>query len=260
MKKPLFVFFIATAILLFAGVTHAQTEAQKQRIAASFLLALGRVPADSEFSGNAQQPAILIADLIEKNRQQIQSDAATKRAVIVKACEDAFGHEPSEEEIRSWSTGDRTYSELMTQHIKWLAEHPAEYEQIMNRAYRLLIHRDIYSLEIEYWKSRDTLPYALLVACIESWARRNQPGLMVTSGTATVSINSDYLITVRLSSAIAAEARSAAKLAPAADVADPAAFGRNLIAPGAGEIITSGHICFAAVGGPNLLPAQVSQP
>ena len=257
MKKTLPMLLVASAILFFASLARAQTEEQKQRISASCMLALGRAPSPSELSDSAAKS---VAELIERHRLQIQNDAATKRAVIVKACEDAFGHEPSEEEIRSWSTDVRTYSELMTQHIQWLAAHPAEYEQVMNRAYQQLIHRDVYPLEVTYWENHDTLPYALLVACIESWARRNQPGLMVTSGTATVSMNSDYLTTVRLSPAIAAEARTAAKLAPAADVADPNAFGRNLIAPGAGEIITSGHICFTAIGGNNLLRYRSATP
>ncbi|MBK9989931.1 MAG: hypothetical protein IPP19_04115 [Verrucomicrobia bacterium] len=253
MKKTLPVLLVATAILFFANFARATTDEQSQRISVSSMLALGRAPTPSELSDSAAKS---VSELIEHHRQQIQSDATTKRAVIIKACQDAFGHEPSEEEIRSWSTDVRTYSELMTQHVKWLAAHPSEYEQVMNRAYQLLIHRDVYSLEIEYWKNHDTLPYALLAACIESWARRNQPGLMVTSGTPTISMNSDYLTTVRLSPAVAAETRTAAKLAPAADVADPTVFGRNLIAPSAGEIITSGHICFTAIGGSNLLPSH----
>lgn len=253
MKKTLPVLLVASAILFFASLARAQTEEQSQRISVSSMLALGRAPTPSELS---DRTAKSVAELIKHHRQQLQSDAATKRAVIVKACQDAFGHEPSEEEIRSWSTEVRTYSELMTEHIKWLSAHPAEYAQVINRAYQLLIHRDVYSLEIEYWKTHDTLPYALLAACIESWARRNQPGLMVTSGTPIISMNSDYLTTVRLSPAVASEARTAAKLAPAADVADPTVFGRNLIAPGAGNIITSGHICFTAIGSHNLLPSR----
>jgi len=258
MKKSLHVLLLTLATLSFASLAHAQTEEQSQRIAASYLLALGRAPSASELSDGERQPATSIADLIDKNRQKIQSDTATKRAVIVKACEDAFGHEPSEEEIRSWSIGDHTYSELMRQHINWLAAHPNEYEQVLNRAYRLLIHRDSYSLEIAYWKNHDTLPYALLAACLESWARRNQPGLMVTSGTTIVSMNSDYLTTVQLTPAVAAEARTAAKLNLSADAANPSVFGRNLVAPGASEIITSGHICFAAIGSPGLLPAHTN--
>jgi hypothetical protein len=148
----------------------------------------------------------------------------------------------------------------MALHLKWLAEHPAEYEQVINHAYQFLIHRDVYSLELAYWKTHDTLPYSLLVACLESWARRNQPGLMVTSGTLMVSINSDYLTTARLSPAIALEARAAAGLPPMEDVANPAAFGRNIVAAGAAELVSSGHICFVAAGSPSLLPSHAGKP
>jgi hypothetical protein len=261
MRKSLSVLFVTAVLLLAVANGRAQSDARIERITVSYLLGLGRAPAVSELNDSSVPADSPIANLLEHRRHEMQSDTATKRAAIAKACADAFGREPSEIEISAWSEGARTYSELMALHLKSLAEHPAEYEHVINRAYQFLIHRDVYSLELAYWKTRDTLPYDLLVACLESWARRNQPGLMVTSGTPVVSINSDYLTTARLSPAIALEARAAAGLPPmTADVANPAAFGRNLIAPGAGEIISSGHICFAAIGGPNLLPAHTSQP
>jgi len=261
MRKSLPVLLVTAAILLAAANGRAQSDARAERITASYLLGLGRVPSASELNDSAVLADSPIANLLERRRHEMHGDAATQRATIAKACEDAFGREPREYEITAWSEGTRTYSELTALHLKWLAEHPADYEQVINQAYQFLIHRDVYPLELSYWKTHDTLPYALLVASLESWARRNQPGLMVTSGTLVVSVNSDYLTTARLSPAIAAEARAAAGLPPMlADVANPAAFGRNVIAPGAGEIISSGHICFAAIGSPNLLPAHASRP
>jgi hypothetical protein len=77
---------------------------------------------------------------------------------------------------------------------------------------------------------------------MEDWARRNQPGLMVTSGTPTISINCDYLATVRLSPKVAAEAREGAGLPPAGD------GGTHVIAAGAGAIVSGGRIHFAMAG------------
>ena len=260
MKKSLPLFLVTAAILLAAGNGRAQSDVRTERITASYLLGLGRAPSAGELNDSSVPADSSIANLLERRRQELQSDTATKRAAIAKACEDAFGREPGENEIRAWSEGKHTYSELMALHLEWLAEHPAEYEQVINHAYQFLIHRDVYSLELEYWKSHDTMPYDLLVACLESWARRNQPGLMVTSGTTEVSINSNYLTTAKVSPAIAAEARAVPGLPPMDDMANPTAFGRNVVAPGASGLVSSGHICFVAAGRTNLLPAQSGQP
>lgn len=246
---------VALASLSAAAAPAQSAEVQHERIAASFVLALGRAPSANEIEQWAKLGSLSVPELIARHRQQLQSDAAKQRATIIKACRDAFGRAPSEDEIKSWSGGDNTYTELMKRHIQWLSEHPADYEKVMHRAYRLVVGREAYSLEFDYWKSRDTLSHALLVGCIENWARRNQPGLMVTTGTPTVSVNSEFLTTVRLSPAVAAEARAAAGLDPAGSMPEASAFGRNLVAAGAGELITGGRIHFAAAGSPELVPS-----
>ena len=217
------------------------------------MLALGRAPSSGEIDHWAKLGTLPVADLIARHQQQLQGDVGVKRATVVKACADAFGREPTEPEIDAWSSGNWTYAELMKQHIQWLGEHPTEYQQAIERAYQLVMRRPAYPVEIDYWKAQPTLSYALLVGCIEDWARRNAPGLMATTGTPTVSVNSGYLTTIRLSPAVAAEARAATGLFPAGESNLAAAAGRHLVAAGAGTIITSGHIHFVAAGGDNLL-------
>ena len=151
------------------------------------------------------------------------------------------------------SDGARTYTELMQRHLAGLAGNPADYAAVIQRASQFLLRRDPYPSEVDYWKTRATLSYALLVACLENWDRRNQPGLMETSGEATVSVNSVFLIAVPLSSAVASEARVAVGLpAPAA--------GHNLVASGADAVVTSGGMFFAAAGSADLLPTRPASP
>ena len=258
MKKSFFALTIAVVVVLFLGTARAQSEEQTQRITTSYLLALGRAPSVAELNVDSQVPGLSIATAIERRRELIQNDAGTKRAVIVKACEDAFGRAPSEDEIRNELAGNRTYSELISAQITRLADHPTEYAEVMNRAYRLVIHRDIYPMEVEYWKKRSTAPYYLLAACLEDWARRNQPGLMVTSGETIISINNSCLSTIQLSPKIAAEARAVLGLPLSENENAPnqSSFGRNIMATGATEIISSGHIAFAAAGKANFPPAH----
>src|SRR5664280_123006 len=252
MKIVLASLFIIAATALSHGSALAQSAVQPERIAASFVLALGRAPSADEIEHWSKLGPLSMSDLITRHRGQLASDPAAKRAMMIQARRDAFGRSPSEDEINPWSGGAGTYTELMQRHLQWLVEHPAEYEKVMQRAYQLIVRRDAYPPEIDYWKRQGTLSYALLVGCLEDWARRNQPGLMVTGGTPTVSVNSDYLTTVRLAPAIAAEARAAAGLNPAPDATTASTSGHNLVAAGAGGIATGGRIHFVAAGAANL--------
>jgi len=254
MKNQRTPLFLLASLVLASATVSAQSNEQEERIGASFVLALGRAPSSGEIDHWAKLGTLPVADLIARHQQQLQGDVGVKRATVVKACADAFGREPTEPEIDAWSSGNWTYAELMKQHIQWLGEHPTEYQQAIERAYQLVMRRPAYPVEIDYWKAQPTLSYALLVGCIEDWARRNAPGLMATTGTPTVSLHSAYLTTFRLSPAIAAEARAAAGLVPAGDANLSSASGRNLVAAGAGNVATGGHIHFVAAGGARLRP------
>jgi len=247
---------LLAALSLSSAIAAAPTGPEEERIGAAFVLALGRAPSASEIDQWAKQGRLSVAELVAHHRQQLRSDANAERAVVDKACADAFGREPTADEIAAGSGGDRTYTELMTQHVQWLGEHPAEYRLVLERAYRTVLRRPAFAEELAYWNAQPALSYALLAGCIENWARRNAPGLMATTGTATVSVNSAYLAAVRLSPAIAAEARAAAGLFPAGDADRAAAVGRNLLAAGAGGVVSNGGIHFVAAGGADLVIAR----
>lgn len=241
------------ALLVVAGVLAwpaasalAQSAAQQERIAASFVLALGRTPTPAEAEAWAKQEPLSLALLVTRHRERLRADAAAERAVIVKAGQDAFGVPPGEDDVKKLS-GAGTYTDLVQRHLAWLAGHPDDYEQVVQRAYRRTLQRDAYSVEIDYWRRQPSLSFALLAGCIEDWARRNRPGLMATTGVASVSVNSEYLETVRVSPAVATEARAAAGLTSPAETS-PAAGARRVVAPGAGAVASVGGIHFVAAG------------
>lgn len=247
---------LALACLALLAVTVPTAAAPGQeRVAASFVLALGRTPTPQEVDQWSAQDRLPLTDLLARHRHQLASDAARRRAVIVKAAEDALGAPPDERDVRA-AAGTAIYSELMQRHLAWLAEHPADYERVVHRAYRLVLQRDAYSVEIDYWKRRPAISFALLTGCVEDWARRNRPGLMATTGVPTVSVNSDYLVTVKLSPSVAAEARAAAGVGPSADDAGASAALRRVVAPGAAQITSVGGIHFAAAGAPQTRAAR----
>lgn len=249
------------AALLFATASLAPLAAatkpnvQAERIGASFLLALGRAPSASELAEWSDNAATPFAELLSLHQQKLQADPALARATAVKAAIDAFGRAPTERELAAASGATPTYTELMKQHVAGLEANPAEYEKMIERAYRRVINRAAFSIEFDYWKARPVLPFTMLVGCVEDWGRRNAPGLMATTGTPTVSVNSNYLATVRLSPTVAAEARLATGLVARQEAALAIAAGHNLVAPGAAPVVTQGHMHFAAAGADNLVLA-----
>ncbi|HYD83590.1 MAG TPA: hypothetical protein VEA63_06045, partial [Opitutus sp.] len=198
------VLFAALTLALVSVPTFAHASPQHERIAAAYVIALGRTPSSSEIDRWSKEEKISVPKLVAELEQNLSQDRALQGTVRRKAFEDAFGRTPSDTEVAAGAeSGATSYTTLLKRHLEQLAKQPDDYAQVLDRAYRLVVRRGVYPEEIAYWKSRDTLSYALLVGCIEDWARRNQPGLMVTAGTPTVSINSGYLTTVRLSRPVA---------------------------------------------------------
>jgi len=144
-----------------------------------------------------------------------------------------------------------TYQEHVTVLTNRLVQNPSEYEQVIRRAYPYVIYREAYDEEIAYWKQFPVMGYATLVGCLEDWARRNQPGLMVTGGTPTLSVNCEFLTTLRLNPAIANEVRVFIGL-PLADSQRP----NNVIAIGGESVTSSGGVHFLLVGSPDLRQSQ----
>lgn len=238
---------ILSSLVLLAALippvvpAFAVSEGQTERVGAAFVLALGRAPAAGEIELWGKQEKMSVADLVARLPAQGES-------VVEKACADAFGRGPTEEERKAWAAGRPTYTALMKQHVQWLAGHPEEYAKVIGRAYQLVLGREVFDVELTYWQAQPPLSFALLNGCIENWARRNAPGLTVTSGRATISVNSEWLTAIRLSPAVAAEVRIAAKLFPAGDANLAAATGQNVIAAGAGGVDSAGGIHFVAAG------------
>ncbi len=249
MKSRLTSLFACAVLALLGAFASAKPAEQQERLDASFLLAQGRLATAAEreaWAGDAETP---FAELLAQQRERLRGDATAQNAVAVRAAADAFGTEALPAELGTVKpTAGETYAELVQRHLQWLATHPDVYRQVVDRAYRLAVGREAFPMEQDYWRERSTLSFAMLVGCVDSWARRNAPGLMATTGTASISINCCHLTTRRLSPAVAAEVRAASGLAPVGDAALALACGRNLIAPGAGEIVSIGGIHLIAVG------------
>jgi hypothetical protein len=194
-----------------------------------------------------------------RHRQELGQDAAARQGMLTRAARDTFGGITGSEPRPPVDPAGSTYFDVVQRYLQWLANRPADYEQVIHRAYRTVLQRNAYSIEIDYWKRQPALTFALLVGCVENWAIRNRPGLTATTGLPSISVNSAYLVTVRLSPAVAAEARAAVGLAALGERTVAAATGRHVIAPGAADIISVGGIHFVAAGNARLEEARTEK-
>ena len=141
---------LAIVILVCAAApatARAQSAQDAERIAASFVIALGRTPAAAEATEWAKADPQPVASLIGRHREALRRDTAAARAVAVKAGRDAFGRAPAEDELLGLSDGE-IYAEIMQRHIQRLAGSREEYERVVHRAYRLHLQRDAYAVEL----------------------------------------------------------------------------------------------------------------
>lgn len=230
--------------LLTTFPLSAQNTDAADRAAAARLLAFGR--ANLTATGEA---ASLTAAL-SAHKATLQADASLRRTVAARAFRDATGRTPSDAELATWSSGAAvTYTEVLKAVTDWLGTQPAEYRATIHRAYQLVIKRQAYDEEFPYWQPFGTLPYVVLVGAIENWGLRNQPGLMLTTGTASIAVTSRFLTTQRVSLPVANEIRPLLGLRVWTDVARLHNPGRNIVALGAQDIESVGGVHFLLAGG-----------
>ncbi|MDQ5978387.1 MAG: hypothetical protein QG602_1361 [Verrucomicrobiota bacterium] len=236
--------------LVSSASVSAQTPTQQEIISASCLIAFGR-PAEL---GELNAPLLAnktLAQLVAGHREVLKNDPKFQRLVHLQAYADAYGVPKALDLVTKGLGHERglTYSEQLNRHLKDLTAAPDEYRVVINRAYQLVIRRDAYPEEVAYWKPFGTLPYVVLVGAIENWAFRNQPGLMVTTGTPSIAVNSRFLRTQRVPLSLANEARDLLGLPVWTDVARQHNPGRNIVAVGAKDIASVGGVHFLLAGG-----------
>ncbi len=212
----------------FAGDDGADAE----RAALGQLLAFGRPAVNAVAS-----PGTLAAQL-EQHRAELRANAAAREQVARAAWLDTFGRAPTAAELQTEVALPLTYTERLQRHLTHLRAAPDEYRAVMHRAYRLVVHRDAYAEEFDYWRPHGVRPFVILVACIEDWARRNRPGLMVTAGNPALPACSRFTNIVRVTPALAAEARTLLALDRSADASRVLAIGGEGVATAGGMHLT----------------------
>ncbi len=227
--KPVARYF--ALILSLAIGLPAAPAAVGEETQAAYIIALGRVATAQEQAqgGGLQATLDHLQDHLATTLDQRQ--AVAERAAL-------FVYGDASVATNQLAAPDPFFASSVSAHLADLAKNKSAYLAVLQRVYPHVVGRGIYAEEIEYWNAYPTLPYALLVGCVEDWARRNQPGLMNTAGTPTVSVNCELLETVRLSPELATEVAAAMGLPDSTTV----------LAAGGNSLKSSGDIRFLVVG------------
>ncbi len=232
MPLPRPVLLLALALLPHLAALAVADEASVERNTLAQLLAFGRPAANATTS-----PGPLAAQL-EQHRAELQTNAAARERTARAAWLDAFGRAPTADELQAEAALPLTYTERLQRHLSHLRAAPDEYRELMQRAYRLVVHRDAYAEEFDYWRPHGVRTFVVLVACIEDWARRNRPGLMVTAGNPAMPAHSRFTNVVHVTPALATEARTVLALDRVVDTSRVLAVGGDGVATAGGMHLT----------------------
>ena len=264
-----------TVAALIAPAARAQSDVERRdRALASYLIAFGRIPAEAELAhwAGRREKDWTVPALVESHRAFLQSNATERTAVIVRSYQMAMGRNPEQREVNDHLGRNRTYAELMTDHVEWMKS-GAPWLQLQGDALKAMVDRSYKAAgftwyatplgqfrrsdkdkqagvlyddgDIDYWKNEvksKNLTYGQLVLnhlrYKADFCRKSIPQPVFRLGTMARSQASG------IGGALDLFGRSAKVVAMG---------GANVIAVGGGNVVAMGGANVVAMGGANLV-------
>ncbi len=227
---------ILTSILLFV-LSSFDTAAQSKDevIKASYFVAFGRYPNSGEMTYWRQQVGSRsIKDMVNLHRDFIRSNQYEREQTIRRSYMDAFGWQPSSDEVKYWSGQNRTYADLVSNHINnWLNIYKDKKEQVIKQSYQKVFSRNPTSAEVKYWMGQPTYSFVQLVAMHTTWKQQNQSSSKMTK--VSPYLNKNGISTDQLTSNAISGVISAGGL-------NLVAPGTNVISAGGGNVVSAGGL------------------
>lgn len=226
---------LVLALIVFACSATAQTK--DEVIHGSYFVAFGRFANVRELAYWRQNVGNrTIQQMVANHKDYIKTNQYDREQTIKRSYMDAFGWQPSSDELKYWSGQNKTYAELITNHINnWLNLYPDKKELVIKQSYYKVFGRNATTDEIKYWKAQPTYSFVQLVAMHTTWKLKNQSSSVVTSIKPNLSGNGI----------------STAGLSPQAISGVVAAGGMNVVAPGGANVVAAGGMNVIAPGGGN---------
>ena len=230
------IFAILTIFSLSFSIS-GKAQSKDEIINASYFVAFGRYANSGEMNYWRQNlGGKTIPQMVENHRGYLKSNRYEKEKVVKNSYMDAFGWQPSSDELRYWSSQNKTYAELMKNHIEnWLNVYPDKKEHVIRQSYYKVFNRNANNDEVRYWRNQPTCSFVQLVAMHTTWKQNNQR----TSTNTNIKAN------------LKTREVSTAKLSPQAISGVIAAGGGNVVAAGGGNVVAAGGGNVVAAGGGN---------
>lgn len=230
---------IMAGVMTSTGLAQSEDQLKTERIYASYMMAIGRMPNSGEVTYWKGRGNLTVAQLVEFHRQYLSGDQNSKRAMIIKAFKNSYGRNPVQSEINTNMAQNLTYYEWMNNHLQWLRKSSTDYVNTLKNAYRAVMRREPNNQEISYWRSQPVMSYMILAAALEQWKATNGNAAK-TSGGNTIGGSSSFVDQYKISEKTANETNQLI-----------GAAGGNVIAPGGGNVVPGGGGNVVAAGGMN---------
>ena len=180
LKKLSFCLIALFSLSLLPSAANAQTK--EEVIHGSYFVAFGRFANSGELSYWLKNVGSrTIPQMVSSHRSYIKSNQYEREQTVRRSYKDAFGWQPSNDELKYWSSQYKTYGELMNNHINnWLNIYADKKEHVIKQSYYKAFGRAATVEEVKYWKGQQTYSYAQLVAMHTTWKQKNQYSSSVT--------------------------------------------------------------------------------
>lgn len=227
--------FCLMAVFAFSFLSlHVAAQTKDEIVNGSYFVAFGRFANSGELKywrqnvGNRD-----IQQMVANHKDYLKSNQNEKEQTVRRSYMDAFGWQPSADELRYWSGQNKTYGELMTNHIdNWLNVYPDKKELVIRQSYYKVFRRNATADEVKYWKKQPTYSFVQLVATHTTWKQKNETNSRVTGIKAN--LNTNDISTAGFSS----QGISGITAAGGAKVIAPG--GGNVVAGGGGNVVSAG--------------------
>ena len=149
--RKLTFYFLAFFSISFS-TSSVSAQSQDEVINCSYFVAFGRYATSGElkhwrqYVGNNS-----IAQMVEKHKPFLQSNQYEREQAIRRSYMDAFGWQPTADEIKYWSGQGKTYAELLNNHINnWLNVYKDKKEHVIRQSYYKVFARNATAAEVRY--------------------------------------------------------------------------------------------------------------
>jgi len=165
MKKIHSLLFVIAFLFLIPVLGNAQLK--KERIQASYLVAIGRLPNDAELNWWNQQNDYTLAQLVDAHRNYMNTtNKPSKAGPIQLSYFLAMGRNPStgaNSETQYWTGRNEVCWEMVLQHVNYINQNKQLYDGVITNAYQTVFSKAPSPTELTKWKSQAVKSYVELV-------------------------------------------------------------------------------------------------